>query len=154
SAPSAARARSDSRPRRARSARVPIDAARHGRRDRTGIGLPVLGTGRVRTAWVSGDALRGTSLRRRSDQLVDSESRVRRGDAAIVRVRDREKPWRRGVHLPARLGARTGRRVRAMVEAVMFWNEPNNKSHWNFEIDEGWCTFAAMVRAAAGAVAA
>ena len=25
-----------------------------------------------------------------------------------------------------------------MIEAVKFWNEPNNKSHWNFEIDEGW----------------
>ena len=25
-----------------------------------------------------------------------------------------------------------------MVEAVMLWNEPNNLSHWNFEIDPGW----------------
>ena len=25
-----------------------------------------------------------------------------------------------------------------MVEAVMFWNEPNNKSHWDFEIDPDW----------------
>ena len=22
-----------------------------------------------------------------------------------------------------------------MVEALMIWNEPNNKSHWDFEID-------------------
>jgi beta-xylosidase len=40
------------------------------------------------------------------------------------------------------------------VEAVMFWNEPNNKSHWDFEIDPEWEMFAAMVKAAAKAVAA
>lgn len=41
-----------------------------------------------------------------------------------------------------------------MVEAVMFWNEPNNKSHWDFAIDPGWTIFSAMVRQAAEAVAA
>ena len=41
-----------------------------------------------------------------------------------------------------------------MIEAVMFWNEPNNKSHWAFEIDPQWRIFAAMVRGAAQAVAA
>ena len=25
-----------------------------------------------------------------------------------------------------------------MVEAVMLWNEPNNLSHWDFEIDPEW----------------
>jgi beta-xylosidase len=40
------------------------------------------------------------------------------------------------------------------VEAVMFWNEPNNKSHWDFEIDPEWEMFAAMVKAAAEAVTA
>ena len=25
-----------------------------------------------------------------------------------------------------------------MIEAVMLWNEPNNKSHWDFEIDPDW----------------
>jgi beta-xylosidase len=39
------------------------------------------------------------------------------------------------------------------VEAVMFWNEPNNKSHWDFELDPEWEMFAAMVTAAAVAVA-
>ena len=29
-----------------------------------------------------------------------------------------------------------------MIEAVMFWNEPNNKSHWDFEIDPDWRMFA------------
>jgi beta-xylosidase len=39
------------------------------------------------------------------------------------------------------------------VEAVMFWNEPNNKSHWDFELDPDWAMFATMVKAAAIAVA-
>jgi beta-xylosidase len=39
-----------------------------------------------------------------------------------------------------------------MIEAVMIWNEPNNKSHWDFEIDEGWTTFSRMVREASAAI--
>jgi beta-xylosidase len=39
-----------------------------------------------------------------------------------------------------------------MIDSVMFWNEPNNKSHWDFEIDPGWEKFAAMVRMAGAAV--
>jgi beta-xylosidase len=41
-----------------------------------------------------------------------------------------------------------------MIESVMFWNEPNNKSHWAFEIDPEWRAFADMVTLAADAVAA
>ncbi len=41
-----------------------------------------------------------------------------------------------------------------MIEAVMFWNEPNNKSHWDFSIDPDWSIFAAMMREAAAAVKA
>jgi beta-xylosidase len=41
-----------------------------------------------------------------------------------------------------------------VVEAVMLWNEPNNKSHWDFEIDPEWKTFAEMVRTASAAVRA
>jgi beta-xylosidase len=41
-----------------------------------------------------------------------------------------------------------------VVEAVMLWNEPNNLSHWNFQIDKGWEIFAKMVNAAADAVRA
>ena len=41
-----------------------------------------------------------------------------------------------------------------MVEAVMLWNEPNNLSHWDFELDAGWTTFGRMVREAGAAVAA
>jgi len=39
-----------------------------------------------------------------------------------------------------------------MVEAAMFWNEPNNRSHWNFDLDPGWTIYAAMVKAASEAV--
>jgi beta-xylosidase len=40
------------------------------------------------------------------------------------------------------------------VEAVMLWNEPNNKSHWDFEIDRDWNVFADMVKLAADAIRA
>jgi beta-xylosidase len=40
-----------------------------------------------------------------------------------------------------------------MIEAVMFWNEPNNKSHWDFDIDPQWQIYADMVKSAADAVA-
>jgi beta-xylosidase len=36
----------------------------------------------------------------------------------------------------------------------MLWNEPNNKSHWDFEIDPEWKTFSGMVRCASVAVRA
>jgi beta-xylosidase len=39
-----------------------------------------------------------------------------------------------------------------MIDSVMFWNEPNNKSHWDFEVDPDWRLFADMVKLAAGAV--
>jgi beta-xylosidase len=41
-----------------------------------------------------------------------------------------------------------------MIEAVKFWNEPNNKSHWIFEHDPEWKIFSEMVRLAAQAVKA
>jgi beta-xylosidase len=41
-----------------------------------------------------------------------------------------------------------------MIEAVMLWNEPNNKSHWDFETDPEWHIFAEMARQAAVAIAA
>ena len=39
-----------------------------------------------------------------------------------------------------------------MIEAVKFWNEPNNISHWDFYMDPGWVEFATMTRLAARAV--
>lgn len=41
-----------------------------------------------------------------------------------------------------------------MIEAVMLWNEPNNKSHWDFSIDPGWQIFANMTRVASRAITA
>jgi beta-xylosidase len=41
-----------------------------------------------------------------------------------------------------------------MIEAVMLWNEPNNLSHWDFEIDTEWSVYAEMVKLAALAVKA
>jgi beta-xylosidase len=39
-----------------------------------------------------------------------------------------------------------------VVEAVMLWNEPNNKSHWDFELDPDWSQFATTIKLAAEAV--
>jgi beta-xylosidase len=40
------------------------------------------------------------------------------------------------------------------VEAAMIWNEPNNKSHWDPEIDPDWTKFAAMAKVAGQAIRA
>src|SRR5690606_25195865 len=45
------------------------------------------------------------------------------------------------------------RESRAMIEAAMIWNEPNNKSHWDVEIDPDWSLFAEMAIGAADAIA-
>jgi beta-xylosidase len=39
-----------------------------------------------------------------------------------------------------------------MIEAVMLWNEPNNKSHWDPQIDPEWKLYAKTVIAAGQAV--
>ena len=41
-----------------------------------------------------------------------------------------------------------------MIEAAMFWNEPNNKSHWDPELDPDWSIFADTVTRAGRAVVA
>ncbi|GGC78507.1 beta-xylosidase [Chelatococcus reniformis] len=41
-----------------------------------------------------------------------------------------------------------------MIEAAMIWNEPNNKSHWDPELDPDWALYAAMAIEAADAIAA
>jgi beta-xylosidase len=41
-----------------------------------------------------------------------------------------------------------------LIEAAMIWNEPNNKSHWDFENDPNWSIFARMARLAGQAIAA
>ena len=39
-----------------------------------------------------------------------------------------------------------------MIEAAMIWNEPNNKSHWDLEVDPNWAKFAEMTIAAGRAI--
>jgi beta-xylosidase len=41
-----------------------------------------------------------------------------------------------------------------MIEAAMIWNEPNNKSHWDPELDPDWTLFAEMAVAAGKAIKA
>jgi beta-xylosidase len=41
-----------------------------------------------------------------------------------------------------------------MIEAAMIWNEPNNKSHWDPEIDPDWTRFAQLVVLAGQAIRA
>jgi beta-xylosidase len=40
-----------------------------------------------------------------------------------------------------------------LIEAAMIWNEPNNKSHWEPEIDPDWSKFGEMVRLTGQAIA-
>jgi beta-xylosidase len=39
-----------------------------------------------------------------------------------------------------------------MIEAAVLWNEPNNKSHWDPEVDPDWSLYSAMTLAAARAI--
>lgn len=39
-----------------------------------------------------------------------------------------------------------------MIEAAKIWNEPNNKSHWDLQLDPGWTKFAEMAIAAGRAI--
>jgi beta-xylosidase len=41
-----------------------------------------------------------------------------------------------------------------MIEAAMIWNEPNNKSHWDPELDPDWSRFGRMACLAGEAIAA
>ncbi|MBB4641906.1 glycoside hydrolase 5 family protein [Rhizorhapis suberifaciens] len=40
-----------------------------------------------------------------------------------------------------------------MIKAVKIWNEPNNKSHWNPDLDPDWARFAEMARLAGDKIA-
>jgi len=40
------------------------------------------------------------------------------------------------------------------LHAIVLWNEPNNRSHWDFEADPEWAIFARLCRQAAGAIRA
>ncbi|MCU7495054.1 MAG: beta-xylosidase [Ignavibacteria bacterium] len=39
-----------------------------------------------------------------------------------------------------------------MIEAIKFWNEPNNLSHWDFQMDPQWKEFSYMIKLAADSV--
>lgn len=39
-----------------------------------------------------------------------------------------------------------------MIEAAKIWNEPNNKSHWDLQLDPDWTRYAAMAIAAGKAI--
>jgi beta-xylosidase len=41
-----------------------------------------------------------------------------------------------------------------MIDAAMIWNEPNNKSHWDPEVDPQWALFARLVTLAGQAIRA
>ena len=41
-----------------------------------------------------------------------------------------------------------------MIEAAMIWNEPNNKSHWDPELDPDWVAFGQMASLAGQAIRA
>src|SRR5688572_8879087 len=42
--------------------------------------------------------------------------------------------------------------VAKMIEAAMIWNEPNNKSHWDAELDPDWSRYAETVICAGDAI--
>src|SRR3954469_8783139 len=152
---SPARAQHPARLRHLRPAHLPVDAPRRRRGAGLRQGLRVLAGGSFPRPRLSHDVLRRASLRARPDQLVDSQSRLRRSDAAQRRFRPRRSPGGGSVHLPSARRRRALRRgAAAVVEAVMIWNEPNNLSHWDFEIDPGWQTFAEMAKTASAAIAA
>jgi beta-xylosidase len=41
-----------------------------------------------------------------------------------------------------------------VIEALMLWNEPNNLSHWDFQLDPEWQTYGEMAKLASQAIAA
>ena len=102
-----------------------------------------------------------TSLCRRPDQLVGAEPGLRRGHAAQCWLRDHRQHPEDEVYICRRVEAPLRRRrglsgareCIGMIEAAMIWNEPNNKSHWDPEIDPDWKLFAEMAIAAAQAIA-
>ena len=85
----------------------------------------------------------------RSHQLVGAQPGLRRGHAAqrpgfeivahpeaeVYVCRRAGAPAGEGPVYPAGGGSR-------MIEAAMIWNEPNNKSHWDPELDPDWRRFA------------
>src|SRR5690606_12402011 len=97
-------------------------------------------------------------------QCASRRRRTSRGGESGAYVRRRRHAARARSGAASLGGARRGhtrthhrcheRREKSMIEAVMIWNEPNNKSHWDPEIDPGWKRFSAMAIAAGQAIRA
>ena len=138
--------------------RLPVDAARVCARSRTvARRLRLLRAGRLRRAAAtrrctssSGatPATRPTggrrtrARRRRCCAAPASRSSTIRRRRSTSAARVARRPGRRGLS-----GA--GRRAARMIEAVKIWNEPNNKSHWDFAArSRNGHRFAAMARLA------
>ena len=152
-APSAAGARPDPRACRRRHVRVPVDAARQRRASRSTSDYPFWETGAVRPARPFPSCISSSSATpaiRPTGGFPNracAEAMLRSAGFEIVAHPEEEvyhlparrarRPIRRGAVYPAR-----GRR--GMIEAAMIWNEPNNKSHWDPELDPDWARFAAM----------
>jgi beta-xylosidase len=45
-----------------------------------------------------------------------------------------------------------GQRICQWPKLWYLWNEPNNLSHWNFQLDPGWERFARMIKASSAAI--
>src|SRR4051812_46941780 len=58
------------------------------------------------------------------------------------------RPVRRNPAGPGQRFHRDPARTDAMIEAAVLWNEPNNKSHWDPEVDPDWSLYSAMTLAA------
>ena len=73
-----------------------------------------------------------------------AEAMLRSAGFAILAHPEEEVYLCRRAPSAARTGAGAGlsRRegARRMIEAAMIWNEPNNKSHWDLELDPDWAT--------------
>src|SRR6185312_1543235 len=73
-------------------------------------------------------------------------------------VRHHRSSRRRGLSLPKSSAARVRRtclpvtETREMIEAAKIWNEPNNKSHWDLQLDPDWSKFATLASAAGKAI--
>ncbi|HLT92388.1 MAG TPA: sugar phosphate nucleotidyltransferase [Woeseiaceae bacterium] len=90
-------------------------------------------------------------------KLLASRSAASPSPLSTLRGRPRPAAPRRVVvsgGAPARPPSTPAAGTTAGVEAVMFWNEPNNKSHWNFFIDTEWKAFSEMAILASEAVRA
>lgn len=85
--------------------------------------------------WIPNRACAEAMLRSAGFQVIDHPEE----EVFVCRVAGRSR-WAVSV----RWAVARGIRGQGMIEAVMLWNEPDNKSHWDFPIDPEWTRFAAI----------